>query len=56
MTSADAAVQQYFQTVRAAFTGLEVYLDDVTRNNPPARDLTASLIMKYVERLMTSLR
>jgi hypothetical protein len=56
MTSADAAVQQYFQTVRAAFAGLEVYLDDVTRNNPPARDLTASLIMKYVERLMTSLR
>ena len=56
MTSAEPAVQQYFQTVRAAFGGLEIYLDDVTRNNPPARDLTASLIMKYVERLMTSLR
>jgi len=55
MTSAEPAVQQYFQTVRAAFSGLEIYLDDVTRNNPPARDLTATLIMKYVERLMTSL-
>lgn len=55
MTSAEPAVQQYFQTVRAAFSGLEVYLDDATRNNPPARDLTASLIMKYVERLKTSL-
>jgi hypothetical protein len=56
MTSAEPAVQQYFQTVRAAFSGLEIYLDDLTRNNPSARDLTASLIMKYVERLMTSLR
>ena len=56
MTSADPAVQQYFQTVRAAFEGLEIYLDDTTRNSPPARDLTASLLMKHVERLKTSLR
>jgi hypothetical protein len=56
MTTAEPAVQQYFQTVRAAFEGLEIYLDDTTRNNPPARDLTATLIMKYVERLKTSLR
>jgi hypothetical protein len=56
MTSADPAVQQYFQTVRAAFQGLEIYLDETTRKNPPARDLTASLLMKHVERLKTSLR
>lgn len=56
MTSAEPAVQQYFQTVRAAFEGLEIYLDDTTRNSPPARDLTASLLMKHVERLKTSLR
>lgn len=56
MTSAEPAIQQYFQTVRAAFEGLEIYLDDTTRNGPPARDLTASLLMKHVERLKTSLR
>ena len=56
MTSAEPAVQQYFQTVRAAFEGLEIYLDDANRSNPSARDLTASLVMKYVERLKTSLR
>ena len=56
MTSAEPAVQQYFQTVRAAFEGLEIYLDDTSRNNPPARDLTSSLLMKHVERLKTSLR
>jgi hypothetical protein len=56
MTSAEPAVQQYFQTVRAAFEGLEIYLDDTSRNNPPARDLTSSLLMKHIERLKTSLR
>jgi hypothetical protein len=56
MTTAEPAVQQYFQTVRAAFEGMEIYLDDTTRSSPPARDLTATLVMKYVERLKTSLR
>ncbi|MGV3550017.1 hypothetical protein [Rhizobium sp.] len=56
MTTADPTVQQYFQTVRAAFEGLEIYLDDTGRNNRPARDLTSSLLMKHVERLKTSLR
>lgn len=56
MSSAEPAVQQYFQGVRAAFEGLEIYLDDTNRSNPAARDLTASLVMKYVERLKTSLR
>jgi hypothetical protein len=56
MTSAEPAVQQYFQTVRAAFEGLEIYLDDVSRNTTGARDTTSGLVMKYVDRLKTSLR
>lgn len=56
MTSAEPAVQQYFQTVRAAFEGLEIYLDDVSRSTSGARDTTSGLVMKYVERLKTSLR
>lgn len=56
MTTAEPAVQQYFQTVRSAFEGFEIYLDDISRSGPTARDLTASLLMKYVERLKTSLR
>jgi hypothetical protein len=56
MTSAEPAVQQYFQTVRAAFEGLEIYLDDSARNSTGLRDTTAGLVMKYVERLKTSLR
>ena len=56
MSTVEPAVQQYFQTVRAAFEGMEIYLDDANRGNPPARDLTATLVMKYVERLKTSLR
>lgn len=56
MTTAEPAVQQYFQTVRSAFEGFEIYLDDISRSGPAARDLTASLLMKYVERLKTSLR
>jgi hypothetical protein len=55
MTTAEPAVQQYFQTVRSAFEGMEIYLDDTNRGTSP-RDLTASLLMKYVERLKTSLR
>ena len=54
MTTAEPAVQQYFQTVRAAFEGLEIHLDDLSRGQS-AKDLTATLIMKYVERLKTSL-
>lgn len=56
MSIAEPSVQQYFQTVRAAFEGLEIYLDDSARNNPPARDLTSTLLMKHIERLKTSLR
>ncbi|MCB1447791.1 MAG: hypothetical protein KDJ87_18910 [Rhizobiaceae bacterium] len=56
MSTAEPAVQQYFQTVRAAFEGLEIYLDDTNRNSAGPRDMTASLVMKYVERLKTSLR
>lgn len=56
MSIAEPSVQQYFQTVRAAFEGLEIYLDDNGRNNPPARDLTSTLLMKHIERLKTSLR
>jgi hypothetical protein len=55
MTTAEPAVQQYFQTVRSAFEGMEIYLDDTNRGTSP-RDMTASLLMKYVERLKTSLR
>jgi len=54
MNAPEAAVQQYFQTVRAAFHGMEIYLDDLNRGQA-IKDLTATLIMKYVERLKTSL-
>ena len=54
MTTAEPAVQQYFQTIRAAFHGMEIYLDDLSRGQA-IKDLTATLIMKYVERLKTSL-
>ena len=54
MNQPEPAVQQYFQTVRAAFQGMEIYLDDVSRGQA-IKDLTATLIMKYVERLKTSL-
>ncbi|MDB5553952.1 MAG: hypothetical protein JWL86_3936 [Rhizobium sp.] len=54
MNEPEAAVQQYFQTVRAAFQGMEIYLDDLSRGQA-IKDLTATLIMKYVERLKTSL-
>jgi hypothetical protein len=50
----EPAVQQYFSTVRAAFQGMEIYLDDLSRGQA-IKDLTATLIMKYVERLKTSL-
>ena len=55
MNAMEPAVSQYFQTVRSAFQGMEVYLDDMTRGQQ-MRDLTATLLMKYVERLKTSLR
>jgi len=54
MNPPEAAVQQYFSTVRAAFQGMEIYLDDLSRGQA-IKDLTATLIMKYVERLETSL-
>ncbi|MDO6964300.1 hypothetical protein [Rhizobium alvei] len=54
MNAIEPAVQQYFQTVRAAFEGLELYLDDLNRSNG-IRDLTAGLVMKYVDRLKTSI-
>jgi len=54
MNPPEAAVQQYFSTVRAAFQGMEIYLDDLSRGQA-IKDLTATLIMKYVERLKTSL-
>ena len=37
MTTAEPAVQQYFQTVRSAFEGFEIYLDDISRSGPTAR-------------------
>jgi hypothetical protein len=55
MNAMEPAVSQYFQTVRSAFQGMEIYLDDMTRGQQ-MRDLTATLLMKYVERLKTSLR
>ena len=55
MSALEPAVSQYFQTIRASFEGLELYLDDLTRGQA-TRDLTATLIMKYVERLKSSLR
>ncbi len=55
MNAIEPAVSQYFQTVRSAFDGMELYLDDVTRGQG-MKDLTATLMMKYVERLKTSLR
>ncbi|MBL0372056.1 hypothetical protein JJB09_08445 [Rhizobium sp. KVB221] len=54
MNAIEPSVGQYFQTVRSAFDGLELYLDDVNRGQS-MKDLTATLIMKYVERLKTSL-
>ncbi|UVC07140.1 hypothetical protein IHQ71_18145 [Rhizobium sp. TH2] len=54
MRPVEPAVQQYFLTVRAAFEGMEIYLDDLSRGQA-IKDLTATLIMKYVERLKTSL-
>jgi hypothetical protein len=54
MNAVEPAAAQYFQTVRSAFVGLEAYLDGPGRN-AAARDLTATLVMKYVERLKTSL-
>jgi hypothetical protein len=54
MRPVEPAVQQYFSTVRAAFQGMEIYLDDLSRGQA-IKDLTATLIMKYVERLKTSL-
>jgi hypothetical protein len=55
MNAMEPTVAQYFQTVRAAFDGLELYLDDLNRGQS-IKDMTATLIMKYVERLKTSLR
>lgn len=55
MNAMEPAVSQYFQTVRSAFEGMEIYLDDLNRGQA-IKDLTATLIMKYVERLKTSLR
>jgi hypothetical protein len=55
MNAMEPAVSQYFQTVRSSFEGMEIYLDDMTRGQQ-MRDLTATLLMKYVERLKTSLR
>ncbi|WP_137155705.1 hypothetical protein [Rhizobium sp. FKL33] len=54
MNAVEPAAAQYFQTVRAAFVGLEAYLDGPGRASA-SRDLTATLVMKYVERLKTSL-
>ena len=54
MNAMEPTVSQYFQTVRSAFGGLELYLDDMSRGQA-IKDLTATLIMKYVERLKTSL-
>jgi len=54
MNAVEPTVSQYFQTVRSAFGGLELYLDDISRGQS-AKDLTSTLIMKYVERLKTSL-
>lgn len=54
MNAMEPAVSQYFQTVRSAFDGMELYLDDMSRGQQ-IRDLTATLIMKYIERLKTSL-
>lgn len=54
MNAVEPTVSQYFQTVRSAFGGLELYLDDMSRGQS-AKDLTSTLIMKYVERLKTSL-
>lgn len=55
MNAMEPAVSQYFQTVRSAFDGMELYLDDMTRGQQ-MRDLTATLLMKYIDRLKTSLR
>lgn len=55
MNAMEPAVSQYFQAVRSAFEGMELYLDDMTRGQQ-MRDLTATLMMKYVERLKSSLR
>lgn len=55
MNAMEPAVSQYFQTVRSAFDGMELYLDDMTRGQQ-MRDLTATLIMKYIDRLKSSLR
>jgi hypothetical protein len=55
MTSAEPAVQQYFQTVQSAFGGLEIYLDDLNRGQS-IKDLTATLVMRHIERLKSSLR
>ncbi|MBB1250386.1 MULTISPECIES: hypothetical protein [unclassified Rhizobium] len=54
MNAVEPAAAQYFQTVRAAFVGLEAYLDGPGRNQS-SKDLTSTLVMKYVERLKTSL-
>jgi hypothetical protein len=54
MNAVEPAAAQYFQTVRAAFVGLEAYLDGPGRNQA-SKDLTSALLMKYVERLKTSL-
>jgi hypothetical protein len=54
MNAIEPAAIQYFQTVRSAFDGLELYLDDVNRSQT-ARDMTASLVMKYLARLRNSL-
>jgi hypothetical protein len=54
MNAMEPTVGQYFQTVRSAFGGMELYLDDMSRGQA-IKDLTATLIMKYVERLKTSL-
>jgi hypothetical protein len=55
MNAMEPTVSQYFQTVRSAFEGMELYLDDTTRNRE-MRDTTATLVMKYIDRLKTSLR
>ena len=55
MNAMEPAVSQYFQTVRSAFEGMELYLDDMSRGQQ-IKDLTATLLMKYIDRLKTSLR
>ena len=45
MRPVEPAVQQYFSTVRAAFQGMEIYLDDLSRDQG-IKDLTATLMVE----------